>query len=447
MTNGKFPITLKNANVTPVHKKDDPTDKTNFRPVSVLSLLSKVFERVIYNQLGKYMDTFLNKLLCGFRKAHSTQNALFKLLQRWQKELDNSGLVGTILMDLSKVHDCLPHDLIIAKFEAYGLSKSSLSLLLDYLTSRKQRVKIGSSYSVWNEIKRGVPQGSILRPLLFNVFVNDIFMFIEKSEICSFADDNTIYDCGKDLSNILENLKHDMKILLKWFRINSLQANPGKFQFMILGKKKNRNSVKLIMNSTEIEENKKVVLLGITTDNLLTFNEHVDNLCRTANYKLHALRRIKRYLSLEKAKLLCNAFINSQFNYAPLVWMFCRKKQYLKIQKIHHKALKVVYNSNKNYDELLRDNNEVFKSLNNLNPEFMWSYFVFKNITYNIRNGPLVRLSSAKSTSYGINSVLFRACLLWNSLPQSVKYSESIAELKTKMKNLGNIDCSCILCR
>ena len=180
-------------------------------------------------------------------------------------------------MDLSKAYDCLPHDLIIANFEAYGLSKSSLSLLLDYLTSRKQRVKIGSSYSVWN-------------------------------------DDNTIYNCGEDF-NILENLKHDMKILLKWFRISSLQANPGKFQFMILGGKK-RNSVKLIINSTEIEESKKVVLLGIITDNLLTFNEHIDNLCRTANYKLHALRRIRKYLSLEKAKLLCNAFINSQFNYA-----------------------------------------------------------------------------------------------------------------------------------
>ena len=143
---------------------------------------------------------------------------------------------------------------------------------------------------------------------------------------------------------------------------------------------------------------KKVVFLGITIDNLLIFNEHIDNLCRTQNYKLHALRRIRKYLSLEKAKLLCNAFINSQFNCAPLVWMFCRKKQYLKIQNIHHKALKVVYNSNKNYDELLRNNNEVsihqshlraliyevFKSLNNLNPEFMWLYFVFKNITYNI---------------------------------------------------------------
>ena len=141
--------------------------------------------------------------------------------------------------------------------------------------------------------------------------------------------------------------------------------------------------------------------------------------------------------------------------------MFWRKKQYLKIQKIHHKALKVVYNSNKNYNKLLRDNNEfsihqrhlraliceVFKSLNNLNPEFMWSHFVFKNITYNIRNALLLRLPSAKSTSYGINSVLFRAYLLWNSVPQSVKYSKSIAELKTKKKNLGNIDCSCLLCR
>ena len=98
-------------------------------------------------------------------------------------------------------------------------------------------MKIGLSYSIWNEIKRGVPQGSILGSLLFNAFINDIFMFIEKTEICNFADDNTIYDYGEDLSNILENLKHDLKILLKWYRINSLQANPDKLQFMNLGKK------------------------------------------------------------------------------------------------------------------------------------------------------------------------------------------------------------------
>ena len=125
LINGKFLITLKNANVTPVYKKDDPTDKTNFQPISVLPLLSKVFERVIYNQLGKYMETFLNKLLCGFRKTHSTQHALFQLLQQWQND---SGLLGAIPMDHSKSYDCLPHDLIIAKFGAYGISKSSLSL-------------------------------------------------------------------------------------------------------------------------------------------------------------------------------------------------------------------------------------------------------------------------------------------------------------------------------
>ena len=127
-------------------------------------------------------------------KSPLYSTCLFKLLQRWQNELDSSGLVGTILMDLSKAYDCLPHDLIIAKFEAYGFSISSFSLLLDYLTSRKQRVKIGSSYSIWNEIKRGFPQGS----LLFNAFINDIFFFIEKAEICNFADDNTIYDCAED---------------------------------------------------------------------------------------------------------------------------------------------------------------------------------------------------------------------------------------------------------
>ena len=98
---------------------------------------------------------------------------------------------------------------------------------MGYLNSTKQRVKIGSSYSVWHEIKRDIPLGSILGPLLFSIFVNDIFMFIEKTEVCNFADNDTIYDCDEDLSNVLENLKHDLKILFKWFRINSLQANPG----------------------------------------------------------------------------------------------------------------------------------------------------------------------------------------------------------------------------
>ena len=162
-------------------------------------------------------------------------------------------------MDLSKAYDWLPHDLIIAKFEAYGPCKSSLSLLLDYLTSRIQRVKIDSSYSLWNEIKTGVPQGSFSMSLVM------IFLcLLRKVRYAILL--MTIYGCGEDLSNILENLKHDMKILLTWFRISSLQVSPGKFEFGQINT--------LIVNSTEIKESKKVVLLGITTDNFLTFNDH-----------------------------------------------------------------------------------------------------------------------------------------------------------------------------
>ena len=142
-----FPENLKLSDIVPVFKKLDPTDKTNFRPVSVLPLLSKVFEKIMYDQLYEYAETFLNKLLCCFCKSHSTHHALFTLLQKWQKELDSSGIVGTILMDLSKTYDCLPHDFIIAKLGASGLDTNSLRFIFDYLSCRKQRTKMGSTYS------------------------------------------------------------------------------------------------------------------------------------------------------------------------------------------------------------------------------------------------------------------------------------------------------------
>ena len=157
-----FPDNLKKADVSPVFKIGDPHIKENFRPISVLSTLSKVFEKLMHSQILSFIRSNLSDLLCGFREGYSTQHALIKLVEHCRAGLDNKDIVGMVLMDLSKAYDCLPHDLLIAELEAYGFGMSSLRLLYSYLKARRQRVKINSTYSSWLDITSGVPQGSML---------------------------------------------------------------------------------------------------------------------------------------------------------------------------------------------------------------------------------------------------------------------------------------------
>ena len=178
-----FPEVLKQGDVSPVFKKDDSTKKSNYRPISILPTCSKVFEKVLFEQMSPFFEKMFSKLLCGFCKRHSTQHALLKLIQRWQKTLDTSDYVGTILMDLSKAFDCISHDLLIAKLSAYGFGKDSLKLIYSYLTNRKQRIRIDSIFSSWLEIVIGVTQGSILYIFLINIFLNDLFLILESAEI------------------------------------------------------------------------------------------------------------------------------------------------------------------------------------------------------------------------------------------------------------------------
>ena len=312
---------------------------------------------------------------------------------------------------------------------------------------RKHRTKVGSSHSKWSEICRGIPQGLILGPLLFNMFINEILFFVEKSEICNFADDSYLYSCGKDLAKIKEDLIYTMKNLLKRFMLNSLKANPGKFQFIILGDKTCYKHI-LKINSTGDD----VTLLDVMIDKNLTFKRHIGNLV-----KLHALRRIRKFLTIEKAKILGNAFIDSQFNYAPLIW----KTLYSKTEKIHHRTLKVVYGIDDSYNNLLLNSSsvsihqrhlrflvtEIFKRISQINPEFMSSFFKQKKLSYNLRKGLILNLRRTQSTYYGINAIHFRSSLIWNNLPAKLKSSNSVFEFKTKVKNLENIDCGCLICR
>ena len=158
---------------------------------------------------------------------------LIKFIEDWKNAIDNKHIVGTIFMDLSKAFDCLPHGLLIAKLHAYGLSNQACELLADYLSERKQRVKMGNSRSSWNPLCKGVPQGSILGPLFFNIFMNDIFYFIEKCGLYNYADDNSLMNTSPSKDVVIKNLKHDCDISITWFKNNGMSANQSKFQFML----------------------------------------------------------------------------------------------------------------------------------------------------------------------------------------------------------------------
>ena len=174
--NMNFPETLKNADITPVFKKDEKTSKENYRPISTLPTVSKLFERKMYNQIYAYMKNYLSNYLCGFREGFSTEYCLLVMLEKWKRSLDKKDTAGAILTDLSKALVCLNPELLIAKLAAYGFDKQSLSYIHSYLTDRKHRTKINNSFSEWHKVKSGVPKGSILGPLLFNLYLNDIFI-------------------------------------------------------------------------------------------------------------------------------------------------------------------------------------------------------------------------------------------------------------------------------
>ena len=156
--------------------------------------------------------------------------------------------------------NCLPHQLVFAKLHVYGVDIKSLKSLQDYLFNRTQRAKLESTFSLWLKILLGVPEGSILGPLLFNFFLNDMLWFVEKTDICNFAEDNSIYSCAKSVNDVIENLQSDLKITLKWFKDNQMMVNPGNFQFMTLNKDTINQSI--VIDNKTIELPKSVKLLG-----------------------------------------------------------------------------------------------------------------------------------------------------------------------------------------
>ena len=453
-----FPSPLKLADITPVHKKNETTFKDNYRPVSLLPSVSKIFERNMADQISNYFENFFSPFLCGFRQGFGTQTCLAVMMEKWKMGLDKGKVAGALLTDLSKAFDCLNHDLLIAKLNTYGFDKNSLALLHSYLYKRQQRTKINNSYSSWSYINSGIPQGSILGPLLFNIYINDLFFFIDECDIANYADDNTPYAIDKNVENLLTTLEKNTDILIEWFYQNYLKLNADKCHLLVT---KHDSNVQMKIKDEIIYGCESVKLLGVTIDNKLDFNEHVSKLCKKVNLKLHALARISHLMRPEKLRLILKAFIESQFGYCPLIWMFHSRTLNNRINKLHERALRLVYKDpTLSFEDLLKKDNsltihcrnlqklaiEMYKRKNNLSPSIMKLIFPDNTNPYNLRNNNPFKCENVHTVYNGTETLSYRGPKTWALVPENIKQSKSLSEFKAKIKTWDPKGCTCRLC-
>ena len=397
-----------------MYKKKDRHDKPNYTPVRNLPLLSKPFERILYEQIDNHSKNILSKYQRRFQKKLSFQHSILAMFEKWKKILDNGGSCGALLVDLSKAFDCIVHDISLAKLSAYGFDYNSLKLINSFLSARKLKMETGSSYSPYLGLLVGVPRESILGPLLCNICMCDIFLCDCKTNI-NYADDNTLYACEPNM-----RLEKDTSTVFTWFQNNYLKANSGKSHLLTTSD----NIQHINVGVNQLSSSKYEELLGILIDHKLTFENHLLNIVQKVNQKLQALARISKYIPRKKLRIIMKAFVSSQFAYCPLIWMFHSRQINHKINKLHERALRIVYNDHfSSFEELLSKDKsvtvhqrnlqtlatEMYKILNGLSPDIMQDIFETKSNYYNTRNAPAFSSRNIKTVRYGLQTIFYMA--------------------------------------
>ena len=243
-------------------------------------------------------------MISAYRTNYSSQHVIIRLLEEWRTKLDNNFVVGAVLTDLPKTFDCIPHDLLIAKLAAYGLSEEALMYILTYLSNRKQCVRINDTYIEFKNIITGVPQGSTLGPFLFNLSMNDLFFFILIAPVHNFADDNTLSAFAENVSKLINILQSESEVINDWFKKNQMMVNPDKFQVIIIDKKKgDHTNENVVIDNKQIKTVSSIELLEIQLDDKLNCSPHISNICKSAANQLNALIRLQKFLSFKEKKI------------------------------------------------------------------------------------------------------------------------------------------------
>ena len=456
---GCFPDQLKLAKVFPIYKGGSKSDPNNYRPISILPTISKIFERHINSHLTAYLNKYslIHESQSGFRRKHSCQTALVKLIDKWMECIDKGDMIGSIFIDFRKAFDLVDHNILIKKLSAYKFCNLSLKWFKSYLEARQQTVQSDSGMSDFANIHSGVPQGSILGPTLFLLFINDLPLLLKYCYADLFADDATFHKNSPDIGEINDEMLIDFFTIVFWSKQNKLPINFNKSTYMILGAKRRlEDTFELLLNigNEKIEKVSKQKLLGIFIDEHLSWTPHIDYLCSIIASKISLLKQLSSYVPQNIQKLFYQSYILPLMDYGCNTWGTTSTSNIERISKLQKRAARIILRaeyltpSDLMFEELgwqsvpkrLMYNKAIltFKALNNQTPAYITNLLkpMSESHPRSLRSSENGLLSVPRSSSALYDrSFSYSASKLWNCLPQSLRTSSSLSTFKTGIKD------------